>query len=66
MSNYELWAKHKEKSYYEKICEFEGRWEIQSRIDELIETGNYVEVTVIKDYQYIAGKEYKKSKVKRK
>ena len=65
MSKYELWGKHREKSYWEKISEFEGKWEIESRIDELLESGEYQEATVLKDYVYILGKEYKgKRKVK--
>ena len=66
MSNYELWAHHKDKPYWEKISEFEGRWEIESRIDEILATGDYIEATVLREHKYILGKEYKKSKVKRK
>lgn len=65
MSKYELWAKHKDKTYWEKISEFQNRYEIQSRIDELLATGDYKEATVLKDHLYISGKEYKKSKVKK-
>lgn len=65
MSKYELWAKHKDKTYWEKISEFENRYEIQSRIDELLATGDYVEANVLKDYLYISGKVYKKNKVKK-
>jgi hypothetical protein len=66
MSNYELWALPNDKTYWEKISEFEGRYEVESRIDELLATGEYKEATVLRDHLYILGKEYKKNKVKRK
>ncbi len=65
MSKYELWALHKDKTYWEKISEFEGRWEIESRIDEILATGDYKEATVLRDHLYILGKEYKKNKLKK-
>ena len=62
MSNYELWAKHKDKSFYEKICEFDNKREIESRIDELLATEEYLEATILREHQYIYGKEYKGNK----
>ena len=65
MSKYELWGKQWSKPNYEKVSEFENRWEIESRIDELLESGDYKEATVIRDYKYVKGKEYRgKRKVK--
>lgn len=65
MSKYELWGKKEEEPKWEKISEFDGRWEVNSRIDELLESGEYKEATVIKDFRYVLGKEYKgKRKIK--
>lgn len=65
MSKYELWGKHKDSPNYEKISEFDGRQEIECRINELLATGDYSEAIVIRDFRYVLGKEYTKSKVKR-
>ena len=66
MSKYELWAKHKDKSFYELICEFDNPNEAMYRVDEIIATGEYVEATVLREHKYIYGKESKKGKVKKK
>ena len=65
MSKYELWALPNDKTYWIMISEFEGRWEIESRIDELLATGDYKEATVLREHVYIFGKVYKKNKVKK-
>lgn len=65
MSKYELWGIRENEPKWEKISEFDGRWEVNSRIDELLESGEYKEATVIKDFKYVLGKEYKgKIKIK--
>ena len=66
MSKYELWAKHKDKSFYEKIYEFDNKVEMYYRVDEILATGEYIEATVLREHKYIYGKEYKKPKTKRK
>ena len=65
MSKYELWALPNDKTYWVMISKFEGRWEIESRIDELLATGDYKEATVLREHVYIFGKVYKKNKVKK-
>ena len=65
MSKYELWGKKEEEPKWEKISEFEGRYEIESRIDELLESGEYKEATVLKDFRYVLGKERKEKVLRR-
>lgn len=65
MSKYELWAKPFNEPNYIKIIEFDNYHETQSRIDNLLETGEYSEATVIKDFKYVLGKEYQQEKTKR-
>jgi len=65
MSKYELWGKKEEEPNWEKISEFDGRWEVNSRIDELLESGEYKEATVIKDFRYVLGKERKEKVLRR-
>ena len=65
MSKYELWGKKEEEPKWEKISEFDGRWEVNSRIDELLESGEYKEATVIKDFKYVLGKERKEKVLRR-
>lgn len=65
MGKYELWGKKEEEPKWEKISEFDGRWEVNSRIDELLESGEYKEATVLKDFRYVLGKERKEKVLRR-
>ena len=63
---YELWAKRKGSTSFEKIEEFEYRGQVYSKVDGLLETGEYLEATVLLNHLYIYGKKYRKSKAKTK
>jgi len=65
MSKYELWGIRENEPKWEKISEFNGRNEVESRIDELLSTGEYKEAIVIREYRYVLGKERRNKTLKK-